>query len=176
LLLLFYFYSHYLLSCILLPFTTRYAQSFVLQQTGEIDNLIVSWGKVLGCIVCRFHIAAGKKLHADKHLSGAIVWSVAKLAGINLQKCGSFSYWFDNLGFTIEGKLAAMLIIPSSWGSQQGVVYTPSSIFFWHRCRGERRFLQGESLTSNLLLCYCFALHYFCLHRFIKNTKKIVPL
>jgi hypothetical protein len=48
--------------------------------------------------------------------------------------------------------------------------------FFWHRCRGERRFLQGESLTSNLLLCYCFALLYFCLHLFIKNTKKLVPL
>jgi hypothetical protein len=37
-----------------------------LQQTGEIDNLIVSWDKVLGCVVCRFHVAAGKKLHADK--------------------------------------------------------------------------------------------------------------
>jgi hypothetical protein len=23
-----------------------------LQQTGEIDNLIVSWDKVLGCVVC----------------------------------------------------------------------------------------------------------------------------
>jgi hypothetical protein len=44
---------------------------------------------------------------------------------------------------------------------------------FWRRCRGERRFLQGESLTSNLLLCYCFALLYFCLHHFIKNTHKI---
>jgi hypothetical protein len=33
-----------------------------LQQTGEIDNLIVSWGKVLGCVVCRFHVAAGAKL------------------------------------------------------------------------------------------------------------------
>jgi hypothetical protein len=32
-----------------------------LQQTGEIDNLIVSWGKVLGCVLCRFHIAAGAK-------------------------------------------------------------------------------------------------------------------
>jgi hypothetical protein len=66
-----------------------------LQQTGEIDNLSVSWGKVLGCVVCRFHIAAGEKLHADKHLSGTIVQSVAKLAGINLWNCGSFSYWFD---------------------------------------------------------------------------------
>jgi hypothetical protein len=33
-----------------------------LQQTGVIDNLIVSWDKVLGCVVCRFHVAAGAKL------------------------------------------------------------------------------------------------------------------
>jgi hypothetical protein len=43
----------------------------------------------------------------------------------------------------------------------------------WRRCREGRRLLQGESLTHNLLLCFCFALFYFCLHRFIKNTKKI---
>jgi hypothetical protein len=61
------------------------------QQTGEIDNLTVSWDKVLGCVVCRFHVAAGENLHADK-LSSAIVQSVAKLAGINLWKFGSFSY------------------------------------------------------------------------------------
>jgi hypothetical protein len=75
-----------------------------LQQISEIDNLIVSWEKVLGCVVCRFHVAAGEKLHADK-LSGAIVRSAAKLAGINLRKCGSFSYWFDNLGFTLRENL-----------------------------------------------------------------------
>jgi hypothetical protein len=52
-----------------------------LQQTGEIDNLIVSWSKVLGCVVCRFYIAAGAKQSLDEapyKLSGAI----AKLAGI----------------------------------------------------------------------------------------------
>jgi hypothetical protein len=64
------------------------------QQTGEIDNLTMSWDKVLGCVVCRFHVAAGEKLHTDK-FSGAIVRSVAELAGINLRKFGSFSYWFD---------------------------------------------------------------------------------
>jgi hypothetical protein len=69
-----------------------------LQQTDEIDNLIVSWDKVLGCVVYRFHVAAGEKLHADK-ISGAIVWSVAKLAGINLRKCGFFSWWFDKPWF-----------------------------------------------------------------------------
>jgi hypothetical protein len=80
------------------------------QQTDEIDNLTVSWGKVLGCVVCRFHVAASEKLHTDKY-PGAIVWSIAKLAGINLRKCGSFSYWYDNLGFTTDGKLAVVLII-----------------------------------------------------------------
>jgi hypothetical protein len=69
-----------------------------LQQIGEIDNFIVSWNKVLGYVMCRFHVAAGEKLYADK-ISGAIVRSVAKLAGINLRKFGSFSYWFDKPWF-----------------------------------------------------------------------------
>jgi hypothetical protein len=68
------------------------------QQTGEIDNLTVSWDKVLGCVVCRFNVVAGEKLHTDK-FSGAIVRSVAKLAGINLRKFGTFSYWFDKPWF-----------------------------------------------------------------------------
>jgi hypothetical protein len=37
-----------------------------LQQTGEIDNLTVSCGKVLGCVVCRFHVAAGAKLRPGR--------------------------------------------------------------------------------------------------------------
>jgi hypothetical protein len=53
-----------------------------LQQTSEIDNLIVCWGKVLGCVVCRFHVAAGEKLHADKQFIRALVRSVVKLACI----------------------------------------------------------------------------------------------
>jgi hypothetical protein len=83
-----------------------------------------------------------------------------------------------NLGFTTEGRLAAVLIITFSWGFQLGgyIYKTPTSTphhqqVFWRRCQGERRFLQGESLASNLLLCYCFALFYFYLHCFIKNTK-----
>jgi hypothetical protein len=49
---------------------------------------------------------------------------------------------------------------------------------FWRRCREERGFLQGESLTSNLftLLLFCLlSLLYSYLHLFIKNTKKLVP-
>jgi hypothetical protein len=69
-----------------------------LEQTGEIDNLTVSWDKILDCVVCRFHVVAGEKPHADK-FPGAIVQSFAKLAGINLWKFGSFSYWFDKPWF-----------------------------------------------------------------------------
>jgi hypothetical protein len=90
-----------------------------LQQTGEIDNLIVSWGKVLGCVMCRFHVAAGEKLHADKYSSGAIVRSVVKLASITFGSL-AFSYWFDKPWFHNCGNLATVLIIPSSWGSQLG--------------------------------------------------------
>jgi hypothetical protein len=98
------------------------------QQTGEIDNLTVNWDKVLGCVVCRFHVAAGEKLNADKFY-GAIVRSVAKLAGINLRKFGSSPTCSINLGFTTEGRLPAMLIITFSWGFQLGgfIYNTPTS-------------------------------------------------
>jgi hypothetical protein len=37
----------------------------------------------------------------------------------------------------------------------------------------ERRLLQGEFRTHILYFVLSFALFYFCLHRFIKNPKKI---
>jgi hypothetical protein len=46
-----YFYSH------TITFYHSIRLILSLQQTGEIDNLIVSWDKVLGCVVCRFYIA-----------------------------------------------------------------------------------------------------------------------
>jgi hypothetical protein len=79
-----------------------------------------------------------------------------------------------NLGFITEGNL----LLCSSYlplGVPNWVPNTHHQAFFWRRFWGERRFLQGESLTLNLLLRYCFALLYFFLHRFIKNTQKLVP-
>jgi hypothetical protein len=71
-----------------------------------------------------------------------------------------------------------MLIIPSSWGSQLDgeKSSTPCRIktFFWRRCRGERRLLQGEFRTHILYFVLSFALLYFFLHHFIKNKKKLV--
>jgi hypothetical protein len=73
-----------------------------------------------------------------------------------------------------------MLIIPSSWGSQLDSDLhqhrAASSIIFWRRCRGKRRLLQGKFRTHILYFVLSFALLYFCLHRFIKNTKKLVSL
>jgi hypothetical protein len=93
-----------------------------------------------------------KLLHTSK-LSGTIR-SVAKLASITFLSL-ALSYWIDYLGFITEGKLAAVLIRPSLGVPNWSVIYiintAPSTIFYF---------------------VYCFALLYFCLHRFIKNTKK----
>jgi hypothetical protein len=72
------------------------------QQTGEIDNLTVSWDKVLGCVVCRFHAVVGAKLcprqGAIHTLSGAVV----KLASINLQKLVLSPTGLINLGLILR--------------------------------------------------------------------------
>jgi hypothetical protein len=96
--------------------------------------------------------------------------------GINLQKCGSFAYWFDNLGFTTEGRLAAVLIIPSSWGSQQSVIYTPSSIFFLASLPGRKKIsARGVSHAQSFtLLLFCFIL--FLLASLYQKYKKLVPI
>jgi hypothetical protein len=99
-----------------------------LQPTGEIDNLTVSWGKVLGCVVCRFHVAAGAKLcprwGAIYKLSGA----VAKLASINLRKLAFSPTGSINLGFILrEDLLLCSSYLPlgvPNWA----VIYTPSTI------------------------------------------------
>ena len=70
------------------------------QQISEIDNLTVSWGKVLS-LCC-----AGSMLLATP-------WELFPI-----------SYWFDNLGFTTEGKLADVLIIPCSRGFPTGSTVT----------------------------------------------------
>jgi hypothetical protein len=88
----------------------------------------------------------------------------------------SFSYWSIKPWFHTEGKLTIVLIIPSSWGFPTSPMRHQD--FFWRRCQGERGFLQGESLTSNLFYFVIVLLSFFvffCLLLFIKNTKKLVP-
>jgi hypothetical protein len=78
--------------------------------------------------VCRFHVAAGAKLRPGLGAIYKLSRADAKLAGINLVKFGSFSYWFDKPWFHTEGRLAAMLITPSLGVSNWAVIYkTPTS-------------------------------------------------
>jgi hypothetical protein len=51
--------------------------------------------------------------------------AITKLASITFLSL-PFSYWFDKPQFLTKGKLATVLIIPSSWGSQLGG-YLPAS-------------------------------------------------
>jgi hypothetical protein len=67
-----------------------------------------------------------------------------------------------------------VLIIPSSWGSQLvGDLYinTVRIKLFSGAVAGEEKTSARGVLHAHPLLYFCFALLYFCLHRFIKNTK-----
>jgi hypothetical protein len=94
------------------------------QQTGEIDNLIEVGSKVLGCAVCRFHVAArwrSSYVNYAPAFLGAIVRSVVKLASITFWSL-AFSYWSINLGFITEENLLLCSTKPSLWGSQLGAL------------------------------------------------------
>jgi hypothetical protein len=97
-----------------------------LQQTGEIDNLTVSWGKVLGCVVCTFHVVAGAKLRPRWGAIYKLSRAVAKLAIINLRKLVLSPTGSINLGFILrEDLLLCSSYLPlgvPNWA----VIYTPS--------------------------------------------------
>jgi hypothetical protein len=100
-----------------------------LQQTSEIDNLTVSSGKVLGCVVCRFHVAASAKLRPRRGVIYKLSRAVAKLASINVQKLVLSPTGSINLGFLLrEDLLLCSSYLPvgvPNWA----VIYTPSSNF-----------------------------------------------
>jgi hypothetical protein len=91
-----------------------------------IDNLTVSWGKVLGCVVCRFHVAAGAKLRPRRGTIYKLSGVVAKLASINLQKLVLSPTSSINLGFILrEDLLLCSSYLPlgvANWAD----MYTPS--------------------------------------------------
>jgi hypothetical protein len=64
-----------------------------------------------------------------------------------------------NLGFTIEGRHADVLIIPSSWGSQRAITYKPSSNFSGAITGEEEDFCMGS--LSRTIFYFVFVLLYF---------------
>jgi hypothetical protein len=77
-----------------------------------------------------------------------------------------------NLGFLLrEDLLLCSSYLPL--GVPNWVVICLHQVFFWRRCRGERRFLQEESRTHNHLLCNLFCFILFLLASFYQKHKKI---
>jgi hypothetical protein len=143
-----------------------------LQQTSEIDNLTISWGKVLGCVVCRFHIAADAKLRPRRGAIYKLSGAIAKLASINLQKLVLSPTGSINLGFILrEDLLLCSSYLPlgvPNWA----VIYTPSSNFLAPLPGRKRICARGVSrFPSFTLLLFCFIL--FLLASFYQKYKKI---
>jgi hypothetical protein len=78
----FYFYSHCLLSCILLSYYHSICSILCLQQIGEIDNLIVSWEQSSWLCCVQVSRCCWVKTRRQVVISGALVQSVTKLASI----------------------------------------------------------------------------------------------
>jgi hypothetical protein len=96
--------------------------------------------------VCRFHVDAGvSRAPCQKPVSN------------NLQK------WFLsptgrlNFGFISEGKLTAVLITPSSWGSQLVCQHRTINKFFGAVAEEKEDFCKGSFSLPIFLLCYYFA-------------------
>jgi hypothetical protein len=106
----FYYYSLYLLSCILLSYYHSIRSFLCLQQTSEIDNLIVSWEQSI-CLCCAgFTLLLGEDTPTSS-LSSALVQSVTKLSSITFWSL-AFSYWFD---LTLVSLLREDLLLCSSY-------------------------------------------------------------
>jgi hypothetical protein len=121
---------YHLLTLFTFSQTTIFYQSIrlilCLQQTGEIDNLTVSWGKVLGCVVCKFHVAVGAKLRPRRGAIYKLSRAVTKLASINLRKLVLSPTGSINVGFILwEDLLLCSSYLPlgvPNWAN----IYTPS--------------------------------------------------
>jgi hypothetical protein len=92
-----------------------YTSNPLLQQASEIDNLTVMLGQSNLVVLCRFHVGAEIPGVAPHYTLPPSTFN--ELLG---------SYWFDKPFFLTEGKLAAVRITPSFWGSQRTCSYTLS--------------------------------------------------
>jgi hypothetical protein len=167
----FYYYSHYLVSRILQLFSTWYSHTFVYSKPVRLTTSSYVGSKVLGCVVSRFRVATSWR-RTNKNRKRRPCWSVTKLASITFLSL-AFSYWIDKSWFLTKGKFATVLIIPSSWGSQLGG--HPARIkhnFLAPLLRRKKTFARGVP-HAHPLLCFSFALLYFCLHLFYQKYKKI---
>ena len=124
----------------------------LLQQAGEIDNLTVSLGQSTLVVLCRFHVGAGIPGVAPHYIPPPSTFNV--LLG---------SYWFDKPWFLTEGKLAAVRITPSSWGSQRTCQPHASSKFLAPLPGRSRHAARGVSTSQSLYFVFVLLsfIYYF---------------
>jgi hypothetical protein len=100
--------------------------------------------------------------------------AVAKLADITFSSL-AFSYWIDKPWFLTEGKTCYCAHHTFLLGFPTGWLSCPHQAVFLAPLPGKKKTSARGVSHAHPLLCFCFALLYFCLHCFIKNTKKLVP-
>jgi hypothetical protein len=88
----------------------------------------------------------------------------------------ALSYWIDYLGFITKGELVAVLITHSLGVPNWSVIYiintAPSTSFLAPLPGREKTSARGVSHAQSFTLFLVLLYFIFCLHRFIKNTKK----
>src|SRR5215203_5819433 len=102
--------------------------------------------------------------------------AASHFATINLQRASWLLLVRLNLGFFLrENLLLCASYLPLGVPNER-VSYTPSSIIFWRRCRGDQDTLQGESPLLNLFTLFlsCFILFTTLFAAPKQNTKKLV--
>jgi hypothetical protein len=98
--------------------------------------------------------------------------ALSKSASNNLHKWFLSPIGRLNFGFIPRENLRlCSLYLPL--GVSQQVLWDIKTVF-WRRCRGERRFLQGESLTSNpfTLLLFCLVSLLYLVYIFLSKIQK----
>jgi hypothetical protein len=116
------------LLAILLSYYHSIRSFLCLQQTGEIDNLIVSWEQSTCLCYAGFTLLLGEDMPTSSY-----IWRPCpechEASMYHLLKFGFLLLVRLNLDFITEGRPATVLIIPSSWGSQRAVLTSHQAVF-----------------------------------------------
>jgi hypothetical protein len=90
------------------------------QQTGEIDNLTISWKKKTWLCCVQVPRCCWCKATPWTRRHTYIIRRCREASEHQPSEVGSFSYWFDKPRSHTEGRLVVVLIITFSWGFQLG--------------------------------------------------------
>jgi hypothetical protein len=109
-------YSHCLLYSHTITIFYSICSFLCFKQTSEIDNLIVSWDQSIWLCCVQVPRCSWQSKAWTRRLMNCP--ELSQVSKHHLQSFGFFPFRSINLGFLLRENLAAIFIIPSSWGSQ----------------------------------------------------------